>query len=1336
MTQRFRSAPRQSGPPPRARTRVASHSGRRTERLGFLSRSFIHSRFQIPDSFQCSSQFGSGRGFLSRSFIHSRFIPVPSSALATDSKMAAATDAAAQRQKKHQPVKKQATSTKRAKKAFVTDPSVTIPHDGPIHRLFLNVQSSRDSKVEQHASASTVDRAESSPSEIAALQLLLQSGYPDESTGDLDEASRRLLDELRDATDVQSQLAALRSYRSSVLHLLSKAGDATTSEDEHIDTGGNATFDASTASGLVGAYRVLVELSLSLETPVAVARAIRSSLDAVRAAIDATVVEQMHQEVARSITLTSSWADPIFTMFQALSYDPPTCVHIVGSGSLGVQSALEVLLGTSLDIESTVKSKSFHAKASGEKTLSGPSALEVSEAIDRGTEVACTLKLIMAQFLVGAEGESATDGIDVVPALDSILDSLLLPLLACTATSTDSLSKVGVVLGQVWLYKWFCGVGDTADVGELAFQMFNQLTGATSKEEWMTSLPDLNTLSAVRGIAATLPDSVLLIRVNETMLLRSIGSYLLRLCNHSTDPAVRLSAIRGLDTVLTRAASILRSELCEHRSVMDADLECLVRDSLDVALTTWSNTSSRQVSCAVPGLFKSVILVMRTSTSDSTSIDSVILRVLEQPTNRKGRYIALEALLKDKAVGAKLFDLGGGSALIQSFIEGISDSESVARPIADLMGKLLCSVREEMNAKAGIVDLSNPAGSKKDRRKREAASKRKREQGHTCMEAIVAQPQLLPAWIELWADPVARAMLSPVHRRRTRVADFCLPMLETIAGGPTRRIELSHCFASILEKLNSFSGPGLDADRILWAKLEVVRQARNQKMTKLSVLTAVLQRSIAEAVPRSMLQSALTHNDSTIRLAALSTLDALLPSYTDESESATALGLISQELDLWRGALPYVCKCTCNGKEHVSQMVKCLENVLVRASNVQAEAREIDQSDETSTDIVDGDGPDIVVLFCDFLISDMFVKHGSYPGTVANKEAFALPLAACILSFACDGKILSKSIVATAKSASDKPKKRSKNKGVTNRKLTPEQLASRERVLRLLVSTEVFGSILSLLHSMWDRTRALAYEFICDLINQALLVSIPLPPMFLSSQGQRSWKARAFHLAASPRQREADTGGRMLALLFAAYSPQGRKEYLANILTLSSDRIDAMTATLSGESFGQQPLPLAYGLLQALRLMLKENRALTERDAVLAANPDEAIRSDSVDAYMKVVAVASQAIQTSLSIVADIKRGGEDEGDLGDEDMAVETPAVPEGRMEDEAADPATPLNVNTGAIGANAVYSSIKAGNEEAKKERYALQRVIVGCKSESIRLTSAPLGLPIRKACPLTLT
>ena len=695
--------------------------------------------------------------------------------------MADANAEAAQRQT-HQG-KKQTTSTKRAKKAFVTDPAVKIPHDGPIHRLLM--QAKRDKSSQEDGKVAASSSIAGSQSEIAALGLLSSLGPNDNSMDvsagqseasisitQLDEASRKLLGDLHNATDVQNQLAALRSYRSSVLHILTKEADNGEAKDS---SEGNDTVSTSNAPGLVGTYRILLELSLSMETPVAVARAVRSSLDAVRGSIDATLVDDMHKEVAQSITLTaSSWADPIFTMFQALSYDPPTCAHVVRNSS-SIQSALEVLLRSSHVIEGTIKSKSFRAQ-SNTQNLPGPSALELSQAVDRGTEVACTFKLIMAQLLINATADASNTSNDlavVLPTLDSILDSLLLPLLACTATSTDSLSKIGVVLGQVWLYKWFVDVGNIVDVGakdeilaQSAAKMLHELTGSMNGEEWMTGLPDLNTLSAVRGIAATLPDPVLLQHVNDAVLLRFIGSYLLHLCNHSTDPAVRLSAIRGLDTVLTRVASILRSDTVEKSSVLDTDLEEFVKDSLDVALGTWSNSSSRQVSCAVPGLFKSVISVMRTSSSESMSIDAVILRVLEQPTNRKGRYIALEALLKDKAVGAKLFELGGGSALIQSFIEGISDSESVARSIADLMGKLLCSIREEMNAKAGIVDLSNPAGSKKDRRKRERHLAREREQGH--VEAIVAQPQLLPDWIELWADPVARAMLSPVHRRRTR----------------------------------------------------------------------------------------------------------------------------------------------------------------------------------------------------------------------------------------------------------------------------------------------------------------------------------------------------------------------------------------------------------------------------------------------------------------------------------------------------------------------------------------------------------------------------------------
>ena len=186
----------------------------------------------------------------------------------------------------------------------------------------------------------------------------------------------------------------------------------------------------------------------------------------------------------------------------------------------------------------------------------------------------------------------------------------------------------------------------------------------------------------------------------------------------------------------------------------------------------------------------------------------------------------------------------------------------------------------------------------------------------------------------------------------------------------------------------------------------------------------------------------------------------------------------------------------------------------------------------------------------------------------------------------------------------------------------------------------------------------------------------------------------------------------MLSTLYAASSPKEREEVLQNIATASLIRIDAMAVTLSGESSDQQPLPLAYGLLHALRLMLEQNRVLIERDALLVASFDEGGEIDPVGACVSVANVASRAIQTSLAIVADMKKNGEgeeegEEGDGGDEDiMGDQTPGEP---MEETGNDSATPLNVNTGAIGANAVYSSIKASDEEAEKQRYALQRIIV---------------------------
>jgi hypothetical protein len=76
-----------------------------------------------------------------------------------------------------------------------------------------------------------------------------------------------------------------------------------------------------------------------------------------------------------------------------------------------------------------------------------------------------------------------------------------------------------------------------------------------------------------------------------------------------------------------------------------------------------------------------------------------------------------------------------------------------------------------------------------------------------------------------------------------------------------------------------------------------------------------------------------------------------------------------------------------------------------------------------------------------------------------------------------------------------------------------------------------------------------------------------------------------------------------------------------------------------------------------------------------------------------------QALQLSLSIVADIRDGESVDGI--DEDGLLMSSVVP-------SKDP-TPLNVNTGAIGANGTFSSVARKNGKESKSRLSMQRIVV---------------------------
>lgn len=93
-----------------------------------------------------------------------------------------------------------------------------------------------------------------------------------------------------------------------------------------------------------------------------------------------------------------------------------------------------------------------------------------------------------------------------------------------------------------------------------------------------------------------------------------------------------------------------------------------------------------------------------------------------------------------------------------------------------------------------------------------------------------------PAWVALWAPHLARALVSGSTSGRKQVASLCIPLLVTIVGGTTRRLDAANAFALLLdevqmhqkwgcgvrENIESYAGETETLfDQILWAKLEV-----------------------------------------------------------------------------------------------------------------------------------------------------------------------------------------------------------------------------------------------------------------------------------------------------------------------------------------------------------------------------------------------------------------------------------------------------------------------------------------------------------------------------------
>lgn len=476
---------------------------------------------------------------------------------------------------------------------------------------------------------------------------------------------------------------------------------------------------------------------------------------------------------------------------------------------------------------------------------------------------------------------------------------------------------------------------------------------------------------------------------------------------------------------------------------------------------------------------------------------------------------------------------------------------------------------------------------------------------------------------------------------------------------------------------------------LIWHCCQIARQASLQKLLKSSHTSHHLASVISKGITDDVLTSSLTHSSQSVRLAAFAAIEAVVPILTPD---VPPLQLLEKEVSYWRLGLPYAIKC--GGNEFNKELLLFLSSLINRLSDVESSSESEGLSESKVERVV---MLQILSSFvCDFLISKVIVQQGAYPGTVADKEEFVISLFQSILNFVSQDGAGSRSTQARVKTGS---RCRQSPRAI--------EVTTMQHILLELLSDEPMTALFSLLHSMWDSTRAKAFSVLSRLVEEAHARNFHFPSRFSSSESVQYIRARAIYLASSPRQREADTGSKMLAFLCALLkTTEERHRHNDYILALLSDRLDILgnilgvmscssrehTEAPSGALLGDgTKMPMAHGLMMAVRLTIEGSSThLGKND----------------DFYERFVVMCCNALHFSLSVVADLKEGATlHEEDKDSPDQALSSFSATDTQINSAS----TPLNVNTGAIGANAGFSSIQGVGQDETLRRFAFQRIIV---------------------------
>mmetsp|Transcript_27746 Transcript_27746/g.66938 ORF Transcript_27746/g.66938 Transcript_27746/m.66938 type:complete len:2336 (-) Transcript_27746:142-7149(-) len=1214
---------------------------------------------------------------------------------------------------------------------------------------------------------------------------------------------------IKTKTTTKEQLQHLQAFKCWMLENIAgntkknakkNTGNCSDSYDgEDIGGDGTGSIDDLTANNsnqnmqvlIGGLYRLLLEWSLSNQTPVPFQRAIQSNLKTI-IDIDKTNTNNKHntsdqkedncddgskstdvtnRDVLVSIWSGSSlstsskrccyWKDPIHSLDVAVNF--PTLLAIIQTDQQLWYDCLQFLLNQLVSLQQNQEEKTNQPKRgkSGSKpaeeekndgvectteTSSSSLALSSHNELQTALRVVNTIKLLLgSSSQICRNSNNSNNIVDADPAiliirklaqnrneatteaepsgrgisdLLSNLQNTTLMLSKAPNMLMEGFNSLGIVYGRLVFLRSFCAANDdtrnsNVDDGteltlvsarnllaETCFETIQRLIDGdviiddqSSSMPKQTNLSALARLSIVQGLVATTDMETMMTsktaKKNQStqeeeqsiVLFHACWKYTLHTGRTSTDPMVRWASIKGLSTLSTRLIQ-QRNQNSNQPTGRTNDFDeeremALINETLQFVFDSWENPPMRKVGTAIPGLFRSIVQLVPES-----RIPDISRTVLSQPVNRKGRYSALECLLPYLSFVPGGLVVSGNEQTspfdIETLLEGIGDRGPNSVAIANLWIKILNQMLNEVQDDENL-DEKEPFPRK-----------------------------LVLKWFDLWMPSFCSAVMGCSLNRRKQVMTYCLPRVTDLMREDKKlKIWSSFMIGSCIEQigetknLSSLSTTSSDVDeslpdRILWAQLEITRLSSTMKVSGTEHHA-----SIGLCLPKQRFDDALAHHLPPIRLSALRSIESVVMIYNGNLK--TQEEILRAEVSIWKTAILVSLKSQ-DSKDYDSILLQSLCIFMDRLSTSEA---------AIANNSFEGASVDLSVFksfVIDFLVREMVLSQTAYPGTTADKESISISLIDCLIAFAIQDERFVENNSLPA------------NGTMFIRTRAPIEVAAMHDILSALISQEVFSVLMGLVHSVWDNTRASASAVLSKLVMASQKFSLELPQYFGAENDRKFLLARGVHMASSPRQREADTGAHLLLFLYA--STQGlssRLSFMRTLLQMSTHRIKSMSDILErlldepgeddrrGEGkYTGTNFPLAYGIVHAIRLCVDHDRLETK----LGQIRNEEICDGFFD---ETIQVCTRALKLSLSVVSDVHV----------DDVETENGNTSKsGSIKDS-----TPLNVNTGAIGANGTFSGVACADQSEAESRLAVQRVVVGTwllTKESTATLATVISLP----------